>query len=160
MAILTLSGRAAIAASLRAQPIHLAWGAGNPSWDTTPSVETVDQSALVAEVGRVTATAVNYCVPDPAGEIIVPTGRFRAVDEPTNNLYMRFNFDFNDSPNASIREAGVFVGTVPNLNVPAGQKYFLPSELSSAGTLLALERFPKFERSPAIRQAFEFVISI
>lgn len=160
MAILTLSGRAAIAASLKAQPIHLAWGAGNAGWDTTPVVETVDQTALISEVGRVTATSVRFCVPDSAGEIIVPTGRFREVTQETNNLYMRFNFDFSDSPTAIIREAGVFVGTVTQSGLPAGQKYFLPSQVTSAGILLALERFPRFDRSPAIRQAFEFVISI
>lgn len=34
MALLTKSGRTALAASLKAQPIHLAWGTGNPVWET------------------------------------------------------------------------------------------------------------------------------
>nr|DAM52248.1 MAG TPA: baseplate protein [Caudoviricetes sp.] len=33
MAILTDSGRAAVANSIKAQPIHLAWGSGSVDWD-------------------------------------------------------------------------------------------------------------------------------
>lgn len=160
MAILTLSGRAAMAAALKVQPIHLAWGEGDPAWDTTPAPETVDQTALVAEVGRRAATSVVYCEPDAEGEIIVPTGRFTEVAEPTNNLYMRFNFDFVDSPSASIREAAVFIGTQVIDGLPLGQLYFLPAEIDDPGIMLALERFSKFDRSPAIRQSFEYVITI
>ena len=39
MSILTQSGRAAIAASIKAQPIHLAWGNGNPDWEDDKSAE-------------------------------------------------------------------------------------------------------------------------
>ena len=34
MAILTKSGRAAIAAAIKSQPLYLALGAGSPHWDT------------------------------------------------------------------------------------------------------------------------------
>lgn len=37
MAILTRSGRAALAAAIKAQPLHIALGEGNPDWDTTKS---------------------------------------------------------------------------------------------------------------------------
>jgi hypothetical protein len=160
MAILTLSGRAAMAIAIKAQPIHLAWGSGDAAWDTVPVVETVDQIELIAEVGRRAATSVKFCVPDEAGEIIVPTGRFTEVTEPSNHLYMKFNFDFADSPSAEIREAGVFTGTQVIAGLPVGQTYFIPSEIQAPGILLALERFPKFSRSSAVRQSFEFVITI
>ena len=39
MAILTQSGRAAMAASIKTQPIHLAWGNGNPDWEDDKSAE-------------------------------------------------------------------------------------------------------------------------
>lgn len=39
MSILTQSGRAAIAASLREQPIHLAWGSGDSTWESSYKVE-------------------------------------------------------------------------------------------------------------------------
>lgn len=35
MALLTKSGRTALADSLRKQTIHLAWGTGDPAWETT-----------------------------------------------------------------------------------------------------------------------------
>lgn len=39
MSILTQSGRAAIAASIKEQPIHLAWGSGDTSWESNHKVE-------------------------------------------------------------------------------------------------------------------------
>jgi len=39
VSILTQSGRAAIAASIKEQPLHLAWGSGNSSWESNHKVE-------------------------------------------------------------------------------------------------------------------------
>ncbi|WP_339045298.1 hypothetical protein [Candidatus Mesenet endosymbiont of Agriotes lineatus] len=39
MSILTESGRAAIALSIKEQPIHLAWGTGDASWESNHKVE-------------------------------------------------------------------------------------------------------------------------
>ncbi|WP_339048023.1 hypothetical protein [Candidatus Mesenet endosymbiont of Phosphuga atrata] len=39
MSILTQSGRAAIALSIKEQPIHLAWGTGDASWESNHKVE-------------------------------------------------------------------------------------------------------------------------
>jgi hypothetical protein len=159
MAILTSSGRAAVAASIKAMPLHLAWGAGLPSWDAAPEPEPVLATALQSEIGRRELTQSLFCVPDPNGEVIVPTGRFSISNEPTNNLYLRFNFDFADAAASDIREVGVFVGTVVKPGLPAGQKYFTLAELAQRGQLLALERLPKFTRNAAVRQTFEFVIT-
>lgn len=57
----------AIAMSVKAQPIHLAWGSGNATWDTTPQPESIDSAALLSEIGRRAATYVAYCEPDVAG---------------------------------------------------------------------------------------------
>ncbi|SFU79644.1 hypothetical protein [Pseudoduganella namucuonensis] len=159
MAILTSSGRAAVAASIKAMPLHLAWGAGLPSWDATPEPEPVLATALQSEIGRRELTQALFCVPDANGEVIVPTGRFSISNEPTNNLYLRFNFDFADAASSDIREVGVFVGTVVKSGLPPGQKYFTLAELQQHGQLLALERLPKFSRNAAVRQTFEFVIT-
>ena len=142
------------------EPIHLAWGSGDPDWDTTPVAESITETALVNEVGRRAATSVSYCEPDEAGEIIVPNGRFAESATPTNHLFLRFNFDFADAPLASIREIGIFIGTTINAGLPPGQLYFLPADLLTPGTLLALERIPKITRSTAVRQSFEFVLII
>lgn len=161
MAILTNSGRVAMAESIKSRAIHLAWGSGSTGWDTTPVPESTDDAALVAEVGRRLATSVRFCVPDPAGEIVVPTGRFREVaeGEKSRHLYMRFNFDFTDAPTAEIREVAVFVGTVTDSGLPPGQMYFEPADVIDPGVLLVIERTPKFDRSPSVRQSFEFVVT-
>lgn len=159
MAILTNSGRVAMAISVKAQPIHLAWGSGSAAWDTTPVPESIDSTALLAEVGRRKATYVNYCAPDDAGAIIVPTGRFTESVAPTKHLYMRFGFDFTDAPAAIIRELAVFVGTQTNPALPIGQMYFEPADVVDPGTLLVIEHIDKFERSASVRQTFEFVVT-
>lgn len=159
MAILTNSGRVAMAESVKARPIHLAWGSGSAAWDTTPVPESTNDSALVAEVGRRLITVSRYCTPDVDGEIIVPTGRFTESVTPTRHLYLKFNFDFTDAPTATIREVAVFIGTVTNPALPGGQMYFVPADIVSPGTLLVIERTPKFDRSPSVRQAFEFVVT-
>jgi hypothetical protein len=159
MAVLVNAGRAAIALSVKAQAIHLAWGSGNSSWDTTPQAEDITQTALVAEVGRRTATQLAFCTPDSGGGIIVPTGSFSISSTPTNNLYMKFSFDFTDSPSATIRELGVFVGTQTNPSLPSGQQYFQPSDIVNPGTLLVLENISKLVRSASVRQMFEFVVT-
>lgn len=160
MAILTQSGRAAMAAAIAALPIHLAWGSGDPAWDATPVPEPTDATALVDEIGRRLATQVQYVVPAESGEIIVPNGRFSVSETITNHLYMRFAFDFGDAPASTIREVAVMVGTAVNPALPPGQRYFVPADLTDPGMLYALERIPKFDRSPAVRQTFEFVITI
>ena len=73
---------------------------------------------------------------------------------------MRFNYDFDDASNAQIREAGIFVGTQTDPDLPPGQVYFEGDDIIAPGTLLMLERFPKFTRSAASRTAFEFVVMI
>lgn len=159
MAILTNSGRIAMAMSVMSQPLHLAWGGGDPAWDTTPQPESITATALVNEVGRRAAAYVQFCQPDVAGEIIVPTGRFSQTDQPTKHLYMRFAFDFTDAPAATIRELAVFVGTQVIGGLPPGQMYFTPAQLADPGTLLVIEHIQKFVRSAAVRQTFEFVVT-
>lgn len=159
MAILTNSGRIAMAMSVKAQPIQLGWGSGDAAWDTTPQPEQITATALVNEIGRRAASYVAYCEADEAGEIIVPTGRFRETPTPTKHLYMRFAFDFTDAPTSAIRELGVFVGAALVSGLPAGQMYFEPAHVASPGMLLVVEHIPKFERSAFVRQTFEFVVT-
>lgn len=160
MAILTKSGRAAFAAALMAKPIHIAWGSGDAGWDTTPVAVTTEATALEAEIGRRQVTQQKYCTPMVGGEIIVPTGEFTESITPTSFIYLRFNFDFTDAPVATIREVGVFSDSTIVAGLPAGQRYFEPSEVMTPGTLVVIERITKFDRSPSIRQSFEFVIEI
>lgn len=160
MAILTNSGRAALAAAIVAKPIHMAWGSGDAAWDTTPVAVTTSATALVSEIGRRTATQIKYCTPQTGGDLVVPTGEFTESLTPTKYIYLRFNFDFVDAPVAAIREVAVFSDTQLVSDLPSGQRYFTPSNVASPGILMVIERIPRFDRSPSVRQSFEFVIEI
>jgi len=140
-------------------PIHLAWGFGDPDWDVSPVPESIDDYTLVAEIGRRVTSQVRFCTPDPDGEIVVPTGRFRESIDPQRHIFLRFNFDFFDAPDATIREVGVFVGTQTQEDLPPGQTYFEPGDITDPGILLVIERVPRFDRSASVRQSFEFVIT-
>jgi hypothetical protein len=159
MAILTNSGRVAMAQSVKAQPIHMAWGSGDAAWDTVPVPESISSTALQSLIGVRKAAYVQYCEPDVAGAIIVPTGRFTETVTPTKHLYMRFAFDFGDAPTSTIRELAVLVGTITDPILPIGQMYFTPAQVATLGTLLVIEHIQKFERSASVRQTFEFVVT-
>ena len=162
MAILTTSGRTAIAVAVAAQPLHLAIGSGDPAWDATPIAEPVGASALVAELGRRAASQVAFVVPDANGSISVPNGKFNpvAAGQKSNNLYLRFAFDYGDATTASVREIGIFLGTTIKPEVGTGVAFFLPSHLLSPGTLLGLQHPAKITRSGNTRQSFEFVLTL
>lgn len=157
MPILTKSGRIAIAESLAARPLHVAWGLGNGSW-TTPPDEDVEATALINEIGRRVATAIGFVTPDVGGSIVLPTGTFAPSVSPTNCLYVRTEFDFADAPSAVIREIALFAGTTTNPALPPGQQYFVPGDITSPGRLVHLENVTPIYRSPAIRETFEVVI--
>lgn len=157
MPILTKSGRIAIAESIAARPIHVAWGTGDGTW-ITPPAEDADATALMGEVGRRTASEVAYVVPDVAGDIELPTGRFTRSLTPTNNLFVHTQFEFTDASSNVIREIGIFVGTETDSGLPPGQTYFVPSEVTDPGRLLHLENLAPIFRSPAVRESFDVVI--
>jgi hypothetical protein len=160
MAVLVTAGRAAIAAIMKTRPLYLAWGTGDPVWDESPLTESIEATALTAELGRVAVSASGYAVPDELGIIEVPNGRFSWSEEPTNHLYLRFDFGFADAADQVIREAGLFIDSVMVTGLPPGQRYFEPEEIDDPGTLVALEHFPGVVRSPLVRQQFEFVLTI
>lgn len=158
MPILTKSGRVVIAESISLRALHLAWGTGDGAW-LTPPAEAADATALMAEVGRRTATEVAFVVPDPVGDIILPTGRYTRSLTATNHLYVRTAFEFGDAQSAVIREVGLFSGSVTDGALPPGQTYFTPAQVTSPGRLLHLEYIEPIFRSPAIRESFEQVIT-
>lgn len=223
MSILTQSGRAAIAASIKEQSLHLAWGSGDGSSGSSHKVEktfvkgeikldhhpikdvkvfigqTTYQSSidytvagvikrtenssipvsdkvtieyiqstppepitsqkLFNELGRRTADEVLFCTGDENGELLTPTGRFNPSNVPTNNLYLKFNFDFNDAANQVIRELGVMVGTKVVEKLPPGQRYFEPQDIENPGILLVLEHTVPLIRTAATRETFSFVVT-
>jgi hypothetical protein len=158
MAILTQSGRAAIARSVKEQVIHIAWGQRDVESDDA-SPEDPMQTTLKSEVGRRIIDKVVFCVGDDEGELVTPTGRFSASEVPTNNLFIETTYDFEDASDCTIRELGLFVGTITNPSLPVGQKYFLPADIVDPGILLLLEHSVPLIRTPATREKFCFVVT-
>lgn len=151
-------GRIAVAELVATQPIHVAWGTGNPAWDITPEPEPNNATVLVAEVGRRMATQVAFVNPDPTGAIETPQGNFSLSATPTRHLYVRVAFAFNEASDARIRELGVFIGTTVQAGLPAGQRYFTPTQIVNPGRLYLLDRSQNFQRNGSVRPSFEYVL--
>jgi len=226
MAILTSSGRAAIAASIKEQAIHLAWGSGDPAWGSNHSLQTnfvdelitlpyspvknvvvqqdeviftsgadysvdsvngtitrsplgaiaddalldisyiqdtpreaITSTSLINQVGLRTVDEVLFCSGDENGDLITPSGRFTESQTPTNNLFLKFTFDFEDAANQVIQELGVMVGTELLAELPLGQRYFTPNQILNPGILLVLEHTVPLVRTAATRETFTFVVT-
>lgn len=158
-AILTTSGRIAIAAAIKARTAHLAWGSGDAAWGNTPPAAPANSTALLAEVARRKATLVDYCAPAVNGAISVPEGKFDISATPTNNLYFKFHFEFEEAVGSTIREQAIFLDTVLAAGVPSGQFYLTPAQVAQPGTLLVIERRAPIIREITTRQLFEFVVT-
>lgn len=158
-AILTTSGRVAIATAIKARTAHLAWGSGDASWGTPPPAPPANATALLAEIGRRKATLVEYCTPDIDGEISVTEGRYAVSVTPTNSLYFKFHFEFEEGVGSTIRETGIFLDTVLAAGVPSGQFYLTPAQVAQPGTMLVIERRAPIIREITTRQMFEFVVT-
>lgn len=159
MAILATSGRAAIAAAMKNNDLHLAWGTGLVAWDDATVPESRSSTSLTTEIGRRKVTVAEYCVPSPDGAIITLGGRFRASDTPTANLHLQATFDFDDGLGDTIRELGVFIGTETKPGLPAGQTYFKPLDIANTGTLLTIDHITGIERGVGSRISFDVVIT-
>ncbi|MFP3021741.1 MAG: hypothetical protein ACEY3K_01950, partial [Wolbachia sp.] len=121
--------------------------------ESTPP-ELITSEKLLNELGRRTADEVLFCTGDENGELLTPTGRFRSSNVPTNNLYLKFTFDFTNAANQVIRELGVMVGTKVKEKLPPGQRYFEPQDIEDPGILLVLEHTVPLIRTSATRETF------
>jgi hypothetical protein len=133
--------------------VNVAWHIGRPAEDKAAT-------ALRAEVGRRLVVAKQFVVPDAAGVIEVPEGRFSPSATPTNHIHVLCRFGYGDAPNAVIRELGVFLGTTILPTVPEGEVYLLPQDVAAPGWLMALQHVAPLFRSPDVRQSFEFVLTL
>ena len=109
--------------------------------------------------GRRVVDEVHFVTADAQGEIVVPTGRYRLVTEPTNHLFIRVRFDFEDAATSVVREQGLFVGTQTDSALPIGQKFFIPAQITDPGILLVLQNSVPIVRQPSTRETFEFVVT-
>ena len=112
MAIITISGRAGMAKSIKNSPLYIAWGQGQHDVEANEKTpEDPTQTALFREVGRRVVDNVQFVVGNDEGELVTPTGRWTVSATPTNNLYISTTFDFEDASGYTIREYGLFVNT-------------------------------------------------
>lgn len=174
LATLTNTGRAAIAQAICERDIAIGWGSGLEAWDSLPDSELpilLERTALYNEIGRRKVSAKGYCLPATDGSIIVPIGqlpdgtvdvaRYAPAPEPTPYLYFRANYDFGDAATATIREIGLFMDSVFQSGLPAGQQYFTYAQVQNPGKLMSMQILrPVMPRSPSIRQMIEFVLPI
>lgn len=159
MAIITNSGRSAMASAIKDSTLHVAWGTGDETWDDTDHRESRNATELIAEIGRVLVKKAVFCLPDEAGDIIMQGARFAPSATPTPNLHIKADFDFSDGLGQTIRELGVFVNTSVVKGLPRGQRYFTPDNLTDKGVLLALDHITPMQRGVGAKVSFDFVIS-
>ncbi len=159
MATLTNSGRIAMAKAIKDLPIFMCWGEGATGWTDTVPDEDIAATALSNAVGYRIATSVQYCTPVTDGTISIPSGTFDVSAEPTNHLYIRFQFDFADAQGSTIREVGVTTGTTVNADLPAGQTYFETTQIENPGDMLLLENRRPIYRETGVKETFEFVVT-
>ena len=162
MALLTNTGKLVLAQVFKSQRYWCAWGTGNPAWDGSgvsgsAYSPTVNDTALVNEIGRRVASIVEYCTPNANGDIIVPSGKFSASSSRTRYVHLRFQFSLLDSPEATIREVGVFANAVIANGAP---NYITPAYVTTRGDLVAVERFDAVVLQDTPRRVFDFVITI
>ncbi len=161
MAIITIPGRAGIAKSIKNSPLFIAWGTGSNEWtDSEKVAEDPARDSLFNEVGRRVVDSVVFCVGDDDGDIVTPTGRWKESETPTNNLFIRAAFDFEDANGFTIREYGLFANTIIKSDRPTGQKYFLLEDIEDPGELLMIENCVPLIRTGDTRQECNFVMTL
>lgn len=160
MSIFVQSASAAIAKAVKVAGVWVAWGEGNPSWDEVSMPEAVNATALYDELGRRRAQVIEFVSIDPGGDISVPQGNYSISPTPTDTLYIRCAFADTDAVGQFVREAGVFIGTVPVTGLPVGTEYFTPNQIDQPGVLLMLEHFAKITRTSEFSVALEFVMTL
>lgn len=160
MAILPKMGRVAIAQAIIQQPMHFAWGLGDPSWGETPPPENPLATGLVNEIGRRVPLWARFVVPDPDGIIETEeAGNFSESQVPTHQIVVRTKFDFADAEDTTVREIALFVGGTIKPGLPLGQMYFTADQIETPGTLLQLEHRKPIYRSRSTRELFDFLIT-
>ena len=161
MATLVTSGRAGLAASVKARNIFLGIGAGQVAWDAAGvDPENIAATTLQDPIGYRKAAQVDFVASAAQGAISLPSGRYDVSTADTNLLYCKFTLDFADASSSTIRETGIFLDVITDGSLPSGQMFFeAASEVTASGTLYLLEHTASIIRTPATRETFEFVLT-
>jgi hypothetical protein len=161
LATLVTTGRAGLAASVKARNIFLGIGSGQTAWDAAGvDPENIASTALQDAIGYRKAAQVDFVTNAAQGAISLPSGRYDVSTADTNLLYCKFTLDFVDASTSTIRETGIFLDVITAGGLPSGQMFFdAASEVTGSGTLYLLEHTASIIRTPATRETFEFVLT-
>ena len=154
--VLQLAGKVLSAKLLKAQPIYIAIGRGDPAWDALTPAQIAastptDATRLVDEIGRRLAS-VQFVVEDPAGaiEIVNPSDNSRTKyalsANPTAFLFVDTTFDYQEGAGESVREIGIFVGGQLAAGLPPGQSWFTAGQVLAPGDVWSIVRMPSMYR--------------
>lgn len=140
VAIITYSGRIALAKYIMSLPLHLAIGEGDDKWGDIPEAPDYEATGLIKEIGRKALTRAFFVNKDDDGEIDLPGGRrYSYSEKPTRQIYMNFVFNYGEGISDKIREIGVFADTKFKNGLPKTQTFFTPDQIIDPGILITLE---------------------
>ena len=143
---MTEAGRVTMATSIKARNMFLVVGSGT-GWTGTPPAMNGGEESLEAAFGVTKARLVQYVYPDEAGDVRMADGtRWTVTATPTKHLYCEFQLDFEDSPNETVREMAVYLGSQFASSVPAGATYAPIGNVQSVGQFLAMKNTVPRER--------------
>ena len=174
MGLITESGRAAMARAIKEQTMFLVLGRGESSWDSDMPADDGKATELVSEIGRKALTRSIYVTPNVEGDIEVPTSitedgnggygvttvKYSQSASPTRYIYVEFRLDFTDAVNQTIRELGLYVGSVLKDDLPSGQTWFTADNFDDEGLLFEIENRVPYIRTVNQRPVFSWVIAI
>ena len=154
MATLVTSGRAGLAASVKARNIFLGIGAGQTAWDANGvDPENINSTTLYDAIGYRKAAQVDFVTSAAQGAISLPSGRYdvRRLTQTCSIASSRWILQMPaHQPSGKL----AFSWTLsPGASLPAGQMFFdAATEVTSSGTLYLLEHVSSIIRTPATRR--------
>lgn len=108
---------------------------------STPSAA-LEQTVLQAEVGRLAPTALDFCLPvaevldsDNAVTVYIGSDLYAIVQRPTRMLLARAHLLPNDGTGDPIRAYGLFMGCAVDAQLPPGQQFYEPDQVTETGVL-------------------------
>ncbi len=158
--VIAVSGfRVCAAIAIKTQTLHMAWGTGDPAWDSAMEAASISDAALHNELGRKAMTQVAYVTPDDAGDIVLSNQTYSISSAATRHLYCKCVFEAAEESSATIREIGIFMNSIP-ASGHESDAYLLPANVQTPGIMMLEDRFVGVIRTPTNRELFEYVMTI
>lgn len=140
-------GHIALAISLINEDFYMAWGTipeGDPVWSANPPAMAPSTTQLTQEVGRRKVTMKAFCKEDPNGTIEANNKLWSLSEEPTRNIYLQFKFNSTDNIDKTLYQLSLFIGTIPNFDLPEVQAQVSnPAGYAAGATKLSVASFVK-----------------